>query len=255
MRHTLFTIYGPISIHSYGLMIAAGLLLFLYLIKYNIRFHTLRLENKLSSIMLVGVLAGLFGGRILSLITDPTSFTQISDLFTFWQGGFSILGTVIAILVAVPLYLKIIHVPIFPFLDLIAIYAPLLQAISRIGCFFSGCCYGIITTKPWGIIYTDHQSAAPLYVCLHPTQLYSAIGMLIIFALMYFIFQHKFIKTGQLICLYLIAISLERFFVDFWRADKDSATLFSINQHIAIGILITATVGFIIATFFYKHRT
>ena len=255
MWHTLFTIYGPICIHSYGLMIALGLLIFLYLIKRNTRFHELKLENKFTMIMIIGIIAGLIGGRILFLLGDPASFTQFLDLFSFWQGGFSILGTVIAILVIMPLYLKTIRVPAIGLLDLIAIYAPILQSISRIGCFLSGCCYGIPTTHPWGITYTDTESAAPLYVCLHPTQLYSALGMLIIFALMYFVFQHMFSKPGQLICIYIIAISLERFIVDFWRGDREINPLFSLNQHIAIAMLIAASIGFITATLLDKRRS
>ncbi len=255
MWHTILNIYGPFSIHSYGLMIALGLLIFLYLIKKNSRFAALQLEDRFTAILLVGIIAGLVGGRILFVLSNPEPFSQLSDLLLPWQGGFSLLGTIIAVIIVLPLYLAKLKIPILRFLDLIAIYAPILQAVARIGCFLSGCCHGIPTTQPWGITYTDLHSAAPLYVCLHPTQIYSAIGMLVIFALMYFVFQHRCSKPGQLISVYVIAISIERFIVDFWRGDTQIGPLFSFNQQIAIGLCIAAIIGLIIATLFPTRRS
>jgi len=254
MWHTLFNVYGPISVHSYGLMIAIGLLIFLYLIKRNPRFHTLKLENNFMGILLVGIIAGLVGGRLLFLATAPELFSSPFDLIAFWQGGFRILGAVIAIVLTLPFYLSWIKVPIIPLLDLLAIYAPILQSISRIGCFLAGCCHGIPTTRPWGIIYTDAQSSAPLYVCLHPTQLYSAIGLMAIFAAMYFLFQHRFERAGQLISIYIGLVSLERFVIDFWRGDREVGPLFSLDQHIALALFIVATIGLIVSTFYRSRR-
>lgn len=255
MRHTLFTLYGPIGVHSYGLMIALGLLLFLYLIQKNKRFHQLNLEDSFMGILLIAITAGLIGGRLMFLATTSDEFHSWLDLIAFWQGGFSILGTIIAITFVLPPYLSLIHVPIVPLLDLLAIYAPLVQSIARIGCFFAGCCHGTPTSAPWGIIYTDAQSAAPLYVCLHPTQLYSAIGLMLIFAAMYFIFQHRFLRSGQLISIYLALVSLERFVIDFWRGDREASLLFSLDQQVAVILFIIAIAGFIAATSYHRARS
>ena len=207
------------------------------------RFKQLALENRFSGILIVGILAALLGGRTLFFMTFPESYTQPQDFFAFYEGGFSILGAVVGVLITLPAYLRYLAIPVVPFLDLIALYTPLLQSISRIGCFMAGCCYGLPTSKPWGIIYTDTQSVAPLYVCMHPTQLYSAMGLLIIFALMYFVIQHAFKKTGQLICWYLLLIGAERFLVEFWRADRATNALFSLNQLVATGMIGTALIG------------
>lgn len=243
MKHTLFHLYGPLAIHSYGLMIAIGLLLFLVLIHKDRRFYALDLENRFSGILAIGIIAALLGGRLLFYFTHPEYFRQMSDFFAFYYGGFSILGAVLGVLITLPLYLRHLNIPIIPFLDLIALYAPFLQSISRIGCFLAGCCYGLPTSLPWGIIYTDTESVAPLYVCLHPTQLYSAIGLMIIFALMYFGLQHIYKKTGQLICWYLLLIGAERFIVEFWRGDRASSALFSLNQLVAAAMMGIALIG------------
>lgn len=246
--HTLLHIYGPFSIHSYGLAIAIGLLVFTYLMKRDPRFTKLHLNNKFISILLLAAAAAMLGGRIVFLMNQPEFYTNPLDIIAFWQPGFSILGSVLAVLLIIPFYLRRINVPIIPFLDLTAIYAPLLQSISRVGCLFAGCCFGIETTKPWAVVYTDADAAAPLNVCLHPTQIYSAILLLITFALMYFILQHIFKKPGQLICLYLMLTSTERFFVDFWRGDRlilpDSLYALSTYQYMAAAIILGASIVF-----------
>ena len=247
--NTLFHIYGPFAVHSYGLAIAIGLIAFTFLVKKDPRFARLHLANKFTEILLVGIIVAMIGGRLLFLASNPDYFTTPLDLITFWQPGFSILGCIIALLLILPWYLMMIEVPIINFLDLIAIYAPLLQSISRTGCFFAGCCFGMPTTRPWGVIYTDTGSVAPLYVCLHPTQLYSAVILLFTFALMYFILQRILTKPGQLLTTYLMLISAGRFIVDFWRGDRNELSMlpqfFSLNQYIAAAIFIGALGGFI----------
>src|ERR1700730_16604302 len=150
MWHTLLPIYGPIAIHGYGLMIAIGLLIFMQLIQKDPRFHQLHLESHFTNIMLVGIVTGLLGGRILFFLIHPSAYQSFIDFFAFFQGGLSILGCIVALLIVLPLYLRSLHIPIIPILDLLAIYSPLLQSISRIGCFLAGCCYGLPTEQPWG---------------------------------------------------------------------------------------------------------
>ena len=246
--HTLLHIYGPNAIHSYGLMIALGLLIFMYLMRRDPRFTTLNLEPHFGMLLIIGILAAVIGGRILYFFTHPEHFAGAASFFAFYEGGFSILGSVIGVLITIPPYLRYAHIPIVPLLDLAAIYAPLLQSISRIGCFLAGCCFGVPTTAPWGIIYTDTGSVAPLYVCLHPTQVYSAMLLMGIFAFQYFVGRRIFRHSGQLLCSYLLLIATERFIVDFWRGDRvlDAFNL-SVNQHVALGIIGAALIGLIIS--------
>jgi phosphatidylglycerol:prolipoprotein diacylglycerol transferase len=251
MGNELLHIYGPFSIRSYGLMIAIGLALFVWLLQKHPKYKALTLGDKIIDITIVGIIAGLLGGRILFGLSQPEEISSLSDFFSFWNGGFSILGCVLGVLCSIPLYLYYLHVPIIPFLDLIALYAPLLQSISRVGCFFAGCCYGHYTQLPWGVRYTDPYASAPLGICIHPTQLYSSLLLLIIFLGMYYILQNIYTKPGQLTALYLFFIALERFTIDFWRADTLSAspfgiTVFSLHQWIAL-IIAGASAGSFIA--------
>jgi phosphatidylglycerol---prolipoprotein diacylglyceryl transferase len=133
-----------------------------------------------------------------------------------------------------------INVPIVPTCDLVAIYAPLLQAIARLGCFTAGCCHGTTTTSIFGIIYTNIHSLALQNITIHPTQLYSSITLLMIFFYMYYRAQYHHQKTGQLFATYLMLVSLERFFLDFLRADRIMITQqLSMHQLIALALMAT----------------
>ncbi len=253
----LLHIYGPFSIHSYGLAIAIALLIFTFLLKRDPRYHRLDLANKFTGILLVGIIASLIGGRLLCLLGNREHIEHIGDILAFWHGGISVPGSVLGVLITLPLYLKKIGVPIIPFLDLAAIYAPLLLSISRLGCFFAGCCYGSVTTFPWSVIYTDPASDAPLNICLHPTQLYSSITLLFIFVAMYFVLQHLLRKPGQLMTVYLMLTSAERFAVDFFRGDRIDTFVYAISLHqiIALSIFVPTCITFLWISLKTKRHT
>lgn len=245
MSRELIHIYGPFSIQSFGLIITVGLLLFTWLIhRHSLRKKLLN-DEQFSTVILLGVVSGILGGRLLYVAQEYGSMTSIREAFSFWEGGFSILGTIVAVLTTIGIYLKKIKVPILPFFDLITMYAPLLQAISRLGCFVAGCCYGLPTSLPWAVTYTDPTIAAPTCVALHPTQLYSSIFLFSIFLFLRFKATKFHLKAGQLTMLYLMLASSERFIVDFWRADRAyfaSATfrMLSVHQWLALSIFIVA---------------
>jgi phosphatidylglycerol:prolipoprotein diacylglycerol transferase len=106
-------------------------------------------------------------------------------------------------------------------MDLASQYAPLMQAIARIGCLLAGCCYGKLAPDlPWAITFTRPDGFAPLQLPLHPTQIYFGLASLCIFFIMVTVARVSTTKPGQLTCLYLILESLSRFTLDFWRGDR-----------------------------------
>jgi phosphatidylglycerol:prolipoprotein diacylglycerol transferase len=249
MRRVLLPIYGPFAIHSYGLAIAIGLFITIYLVRQHPWFQQLKLEDRFTEIILLCMISALIGGRCLFLLTEPEHIRSFGDIWAFWQGGLSLLGAILGVLAVLPFYLYRMGIPILRFFDLAALHAPLLQSIARVGCFFAGCCYGRMTEYSWGVIYTDTLSSAPLNLCIHPAQLYSAFSLLIIFMILYFFLQKVFTKPGEILCSYLVLMGAERFLTDFWRADQtffsfDPNHLFSANQIISLMIIAGALLGF-----------
>ena len=248
-------IYGPIWINSYGVMIALGFLTFLYLFyKDKIRKRIIDDERFFNAVF-YGLFAGIIGGRLFSVITDFSFFkNNLIEIFYPWVGGFGLLGSVFAVLIFELYYLKKHNVPAVLLLDRAVIYAPLIHAIGRWGCFLAGCCYGKVATNcSYSVVFTNPIGLAPLHIPLHPTQLYFSFASLLIFLLMFFVFQKKFRKPGQLIFIYLILESLSRFYLDFYRGDKKTFLYkcfgsfcfdFSSVQLIAFSTFIVAILGF-----------
>lgn len=258
MHRQLLHLYGPLAINSFGLFIVIGLIVFSALFLSDPKRPKLISLDTYFNGLSLAILAGLIGGRLLFVITHWSMIENWGNIFAFWLGGFSLLGGIIALLLVIPLYLRMNDVTIIPLLDLAATYAPLLQSISRLGCFFAGCCFGIPTTLPFGIINTECGILGMNNKFLHPTQLYSAFSLLGIFLLLYFILQYYFQKPGQLFFAYLFLMSLERFTVDFWRADREylsitALQLFSIPQWVALCIALSSAIAFGIITI-GKHK-
>jgi phosphatidylglycerol:prolipoprotein diacylglycerol transferase len=252
MIPVLFPIYGPFSINSYGVCIAIAIIVFtLLVLKYPVTLKLISEENFIK-LVIYSTFAGIVGGRLLYLLLEAENI-YLSSFYKIWHGGMSLLGGVIGVLFFAIFYLKRLKIPVLRMMDVIGIYASLLQAISRIGCFCAGCCYGIPTSCALGVRYTHPDSFVPFIyknIKIHPTQLYSSLSLFIIFLLMRFVFSKILKKPGQLISLYIVLSSLERFLTDFWRGDRiflpDFGFIFSVHQIIALALLIISLVFFTI---------
>lgn len=257
MYRELAHIYGPFSINTFGLFIALGLIVFTILVLHDKRARSLVSTEQFLNIFSIGFIAAIAGGRILYVLTAWNTLETFWDSFAVWRGGFSVLGSLLGILAVIPWYLSTKNIPILPFLDLVATYIPLAQSIARWGCFFAGCCYGLPTSSALGIVCPEPLDERLHGLKLYPTQLFSSALLFVIFLILYFIIKPRTTKPGQLTCAYLLLMSIERFTVDFWRADREfigvSSTL-SVAQLIAIAIALGSLCGLIFITDFFKKK-
>lgn len=254
MSPYLFHIYGNIAINIYGLCIAAGLTLGIFLLKKDKKIHSLINFDTLLSVISLAICAGVFGGRFLWMIETWGTYS-ILEILSFWNPGYSILGAFIGALLMLWITLKQHTLSPLSVLDRCAVYAPFAQAIGRIGCFFTGCCYGLETQVAWAITYTDPSCLAPLHVSLHPTQLYSvALGLIV--GIILYCTQNSFNKTGQLTGLYIIGAGFERFLVDFLRSNRTliSDSNFSRSQALAALLMGVGCAIFYVATYAKRQR-
>lgn len=257
----LIHLYGPVWIASYGVMIALSFLVFLLCTLYHPIRKKFISEEMYQNALFIGLFSGIMGGRILGVITEWESFSNNwIEIFYPWVGGFMVLGSIIGVLSIAPLYLYYNRIQILPLLDLAALYGPLMQAIARFGCLFSGCCYGIpATTDAWyAVQFSDPVGAAPLGIWLHPTQLYASLASFVIFLLMQIMYRNTQIKRGQLIFSYLTLESLARLAVDFWRDDRGNLTVFTFVNDYTVSLsqaqilsglfLLLSLIGLLIVT-------
>ena len=70
-----------------------------------------------------------------------------------WERGLTFYGGLLAVLLGVLLHCYYRKVPYLKLMDFAAPFIALGYAITRIGCFLNGCCYGHVTTVPWGAVF------------------------------------------------------------------------------------------------------
>ena len=219
-------IHGPLYIRGYGLMLAIGLILFVFLTYKNPFRKKIISHEQFFNTIFIGLLSGIIGGRFLFVIFEYDAFrNNLLEIFYPWVGGFSMLGAIPAVIITVALFLKKKSVPIISLLDLAAIYAPLIEAFGRIGCFLAGCCYGMPTkASNWfSVTFTNPNCLGTINTPLYPTQIYSSIASLLSFILLYRLYiiakKHNgaLLGSGLFLCVYLDLASLFRFIIDFWR--------------------------------------
>lgn len=251
MNPVLFHIYGPLAIHAYGVCIALGGILAFYLFSQDKKAQKLLSFDQMVTAIQVLFLGAYVGGRLLIMLSEDTPF-DLFFMFKFWEPGFSILGSIIGVVTGLCIYLYNKKIPILTFADRISMYVPLLQAFGRLGCFFTGCCYGAPTTAWYAVTYTHENNLAPLLCSLHPVQLYSSALLFGIFLFLYFIQQYRSEKPGTLFFSYLILVGAERFILDFIRWDRvffaapGLLQIFSVYQWVALGICTTAAIALFI---------
>ena len=226
------------------LPLALGLLVFMYYTYTHPLRRKYMTQDTYRLMITWGIGAGFIGGRIFEVATNWEMFRNNPfEVLYPWVGGFGILGAMISIVLVLSFYFYLKKVPLLPMFDVIALYAPLLQAFSRVGCFLAGCCYGLPAPGLWcAVTYTDPACLAPLHMSLHPTQLYAAAGSFGIFLLIQG-FRSFMTKPGQLISSYIFLEGLARFIVERWRGDSVAMTHFTAVQWVAIVVMMSAGIG------------
>jgi phosphatidylglycerol:prolipoprotein diacylglycerol transferase len=230
---------GPITVYTYGVLLAAAYLL-------GLKLAMVRAERRgLDSVRVLDlgiyiIIAALVGAKLLLLITDFSTFRDNpEELLTLARsGGVFYGGLILAVIVAL-WYIRRAGLPLWTTCDVFAPGIALGHVIGRFGCFFAGCCFGKPTSLPWGITFTDPFAAAnvgtPLNVALHPTQLYEAGAELLILALL--LGTERFGRRfgGRTFWLYMLLYAVSRFFIEFFRGDERGAVgALSTSQFISV---------------------
>jgi len=227
-------------------MVALGAAVYSYLTYRHPWRKKLLSSEQFFNLFFIAFCAAVIGGRFLFVLSSLSSFKQNwLEIFYPWVGGFSLFGSVIFVLVALYWYLKKLKLSVLPFFDMVTLRAPLVVAIARIGCFLAGCCYGVETTLPWGVTFSNADALAPLHVPLHPTQLYASVISFLIFLILLFIEKKAYVASGTIVFTYLLLGSISRFFVDFLRGDRILLGALSVEQWVTAAICIASLGGLI----------
>lgn len=215
----LFTI-GPLTIHTYGLMVALGILAGVGLAEYLHR-RSGGEPGRIIDMALMIVIAGLVGARVLFILINLEYYSlNPLEMVMLWRGGLVFYGGLAGGILALIGCVRFYHLSLWPILDLGAIAISLGHGLGRLGCFTAGCCYGRATDLPWAVIFTDPRCLAVevLDQPVHPTQLYSFLFLMGLTAFLVWL-QPRSRFAGQGTAFYLILYGLFRFCVEFFRFD------------------------------------
>lgn len=243
MLPDLFTI-GPLTIHTYGLFVAMGFLISLFLTVKLGKAEGIQ-SQQIIDMGFRTILWGIIGARLAYIIMNlPHYVDRPLDALKLWEGGLVFSGGLILGLFALVLYIRRHHLSFWTVADLWSPGVALGQGIGRIGCFMAGCCYGKPTALPWGCTFTNPKSLAPQNIPLHPTQLYDFLSGLILFLILILIKKKKGFE-GQIFLWFLILHSTSRLIVERFRGDYRGlipGTEMSVTQLITLLILLFSVI-------------
>jgi phosphatidylglycerol---prolipoprotein diacylglyceryl transferase len=230
---------GPLTIYTYGVLLAAAYLLGLQLAMVRGRARGLD-QARVLDLGIYIIISALVGAKALLFITDFGSFVDnprsLMDLAR--SGGVFYGGLILAVIVAV-WYIRRIGLPLWTTCDVFAPGIALGHVVGRFGCFFAGCCYGKPTTVAWAITFSDPYAAAnvgtPMNIPLHPTQLYEAGAEALILALLLATESRGRRFPGRTFWLYMLLYAISRYIIEMFRGDpRGSVLMFSTSQFISV---------------------
>jgi phosphatidylglycerol---prolipoprotein diacylglyceryl transferase len=247
---------GPITIYSYGLMMALGFIVGDFILGRECRRRGFAPELA-NSVVVWGAIGGIIGARLYDVFDNLTDYMAhpwsiiFSGAGFVWYGGF--IGGVIATWL-VARYYKI------SFLTLTDMCAPALvagQAFGRMGCQLSGDGdWGLPSKLPWAMAYPraivgwNSQTVLTLDrhgdlvsgffpgVHVHPAPIYEAVLYAAIFCVLWS-WRKRIGTEGGMLYLYLILVGLARFLVEFVRINPRVFIGLTEAQLISVAMIIT----------------
>lgn len=252
LPNELFRIpYFDFSIYMYGVLLATGILLAIWLAARNAAEDGLD-KNLMYSFALRVVIASLIGSKLLMVITEWDSFGgDWRNIFSleFLRAAGVYYGGFLAGLGMAAYLVWSQKLPGWKVADAFAPGITLGQSIGRLGCFAAGCCWGRPTTSWVGVEFTElahEQVGVPIGVHLHPTQVYESAVTLLIFVFLMWLRRRR-AYPGQVVLIYILLYATARFIIEFYRGDwRGWVGPLSTSQFIAV-VLATGSLALLIA--------
>jgi phosphatidylglycerol---prolipoprotein diacylglyceryl transferase len=253
---------GPLTIPTFGLMVATALLVSAYVLQAEFNRRRAQLQaipghkdQRDEGFFVIGIagLAGLAGAKLYHAAQDPATFwAELFSRYGFaWFGGF--LGGFIALVILGRRF----HIPLLAFLDVCSPAACVGYAIGRIGCLLSGDGdYGKPTSWqwPWGMAFpqgvvpttqTCVEHGWPADCRVYPTPIYELLIWLAIAALLWY-WGSKSLRTrqaqGEVFCGYLILTGVSRFLIEFIRINPRSFFSLSNAQTASLASIVIGAI-------------
>ncbi len=240
---------GPLTIYTYGFMMATAFMTCYFILKSEIKKiggH----PDLASNIVFWAALGGIAGAKLFYMIErfqlvleDPVGMI-FSGAGLVFHGG--LIGGTIAVIV---LLLRDKH-SLLVFADIIGPIMLVGQGIGRIGCFFAGCCHGIACDLPWAVTFP--YATPPANYPVHPTQLYETLLNFAFFFVLIKLIRPRTGRDGVTAGIYLLFAGTERFLLEFIRVNPRGTWNLTDYQFTSIFLFLA---GILLLVFLTRPKT
>lgn len=222
----VFIQLGPISIYWYGVIIATGLFLGLYLATREADRLGLKKDLIVDLIVFAAPVAIIFA-RIYYVIFEWENYrgAPLWKLIAVWEGGIAIHGALIGAVLTAIVYARVKGVSFWQLADIVAPGLILGQAIGRWGNFMNQEAHGGPISET---AYQNFHQYLPDFImdqmCIggtlyHPAFLYESVWNILVLILLIILRKYNPLR-GEVFLSYVIFYSIGRFFIEGMRTDN-----------------------------------
>lgn len=216
-------------------------------------------------ILLFSSIGVFIGGHILYAITmneyirlfflNINEIKNIKELFSWILtifGGSVFYGGLLGGIFVAFLFIRKKKFDVDPYIGIGTICIPLFHTFGRIGCFLSGCCYGI--ESKFGFYFNYYNAPGCQGISRFPVQLVEAFFNFVIFIVLFKLFDREKVSGKMALIYYLLMYSIVRFSLEFLRGDlyRGFIGVFSTSQFISL-LIFTITITIIVVRY-YKNK-
>ncbi len=236
---------GPITVRWYGLLIATAMLIAAVGGCRMMRKAGID-EDDFLTIFMVTIVVAVLGARLYYVIFELPYYLQHPDeILAIWHGGLAVHGGLLAGVAAIYFGCRHYHISFWQFVDIMAPFMILGQAIGRWGNFFNQEAYG----------YEVNPAAVPWAMWIdgayrHPTFLYESCWDLLVFVVLLWLVRQAWVRRGEIALAYLMLYSMGRVVVEGFRTDSLMLGPLRMAQVMSLLLFVGA-----LAVLLYRRRT
>lgn len=234
---------GPLVIRWYGILMAAAIVVGLWLGHRQARREGLPADDFIA-VAQWSILAGLVGARLYEVAFNWDYYGRFpGKIVAVWEGGLAVHGGLILGPLVGAWLSRRWHLPVLRGLDVAAPSLALGQAIGRWGNFFNEEAFGRPTDLPWRLYISPAQRPLGLGQAeyFHPTFLYESLWDLGLFAVLVWGLRAPLhARPGALFFAYVGLYSVGRFLIESLRLDSFWLGPFRVAQLASVAGVVLA---------------
>lgn len=176
---------GPVTIYTFGFLLAIGFFLSSFLIWRRLRDFGLEEEKIIDFLLILSFFAFVFS-RFGFVLTHPTNFgfSPVRWFLVSRFPGFSFWGAILGGILAILWFCRRNRWNFWRVADEATLGFLPFAVLVQLGCFFDGCALGVSTSAPWGMFFPGD------FIRRQPVSLFGAIFFFLIWIFLLRIERH-----------------------------------------------------------------